>query len=46
MSTRWSFLVDEEGVIQFVQNSGLNEPRDLPAMIEAAESLAADQGAD
>lgn len=43
VATRWSFLIDKDGVIRFVQHSGLNEPRDIEAMMDAVEDLYAEQ---
>ncbi len=43
IATRWSFLIDMDGVVRFTQNSGLNEPRDFDAMLEAVEDLYEEQ---
>jgi peroxiredoxin len=42
VSTRWSYLIDKQGIIQFAQHSALSEPRDLEAMLAAVRALAED----
>lgn len=39
VATRWSYLVDKEGVIRFAQHSALDQPRDADAMMAAVEEL-------
>ena len=46
VANRWTYLIDKEGIIRFVQNSPLNEARDFPAMLEAVEELHAEQATD
>ncbi len=43
VATRWSYLIDKQGVVRFAQHSELTEPRDMGAMMDAARSLAAEQ---
>jgi peroxiredoxin Q/BCP len=43
VASRWSYLIDKEGVIRFVQNSGLNEPREIQEMLDAVEELYEEQ---
>ena len=43
IANRWSFLIDKEGVIRYTQHSGLNEPRDIEAMMQAVEELYQEQ---
>lgn len=38
-ATRWSFLIDKEGIIRYTQHTGLNEPRDVEAMKAEADAL-------
>ena len=33
IASRWSFLIDKDGVIRYTQHTGLNEPRDVDAMM-------------
>lgn len=40
VATRWSYLIDKQGVIRFAQHSPLNQARDLDAMLAAVRSLA------
>ena len=42
VANRWSYLIDKEGIIRYVQNSPLNEARDFPAMLAAVEELHAE----
>ena len=46
VANRWSYLIDKEGMITYVQNSPLNEPRDFPAMMQAVEELYAEETGD
>jgi len=39
VANRWSYLIDKDGVIRFVQHSGLNEPREIQEMLDAVEGL-------
>ncbi len=39
IANRWSFLIDKEGVIVYTQHSGLNEPRDVEAMMAELQKL-------
>lgn len=39
IANRWSFLIDKEGVIVYTQHSGLNEPRDVEAMMDEVQKL-------
>lgn len=39
IANRWSFLIDKEGVIIYTQHSGLNEPRDVEAMMAEVQKL-------
>jgi peroxiredoxin len=43
VANRWSYLIDKDGVIAFVQHSGLNEARDIQEMLQATEDLYAEQ---
>jgi len=43
VANRWSFLIDSEGVVRFVQHSALNEPRDMDEMMAAIEELYAEK---
>ncbi len=43
VANRWSYLVDRDGVIRFVQHSLLNEPRETSEMLTAVEELNAEQ---
>ena len=42
-ATRWSFLIDKEGVIRYTQHTGLNEPRDVDAMMAELEKVYQEQ---
>jgi peroxiredoxin Q/BCP len=42
-ATRWSFLIDKEGVIRYTQHTGLNEPRDVEAMMAELEKIYQEQ---
>jgi peroxiredoxin (alkyl hydroperoxide reductase subunit C) len=44
VANRWSYLIDKDGVVRFAQRSGLNEPRDFAAMLDAVEDLYAGNG--
>lgn len=46
VANRWSYLIDSDGVIQFVQHSTLNEARDIDEMVAAIEELHAAQTAE
>lgn len=39
IATRWSFLIDKDGVIRYTQHTGLNEPRDVEAMKAELDKL-------
>ena len=39
IANRWSFLIDKEGEIVYTQHSGLNEPRDVEAMMAEVQKL-------
>ncbi|MDA3935604.1 MAG: redoxin domain-containing protein, partial [Actinomycetota bacterium] len=41
VANRWSYLIDTEGVVRFVQHSTLNEARDIDEMLAAVEELSA-----
>ncbi len=43
IASRWSFLVDREGVIRYTQHTGLNEPRDVEAMMAEVDKLYQEQ---
>lgn len=43
VANRWSYLIDTEGVVRFVQHSTLNEARDINEMMAAVEELSAEQ---
>jgi len=43
IANRYSFLIDKEGVVRYVQHSSLNEPRDLEGMKQAVEEVYAEQ---
>lgn len=40
IASRWSFLIDKEGVVRYTQHTGLNEPRDVEAMMAEVDKLA------
>jgi peroxiredoxin len=39
IANRWSFLIDKDGSIVYTQHTGLNEPRDVQAMMDEVEKL-------
>ena len=39
IASRWSFLIDKEGVIRYTQHTGLNEPRDVEEMMAEVDTL-------
>jgi len=39
LANRWSYLIDKEGTIVYTQHSGLNEPRDIDAMMQEVDKL-------
>lgn len=42
LANRWSYLIGKDGKIIYTQHSGLNEPRDINAMMEAVDKLFAE----
>lgn len=38
-ATRWSFLIDKEGVVRYTQHTGINQPRDVEAMKAEVDKL-------
>jgi len=43
IASRWSFLIDKEGTVRYTQHTGLNEPRDVEAMMAEVDKLAQEQ---
>jgi peroxiredoxin len=43
IASRWSFLIDKDGVVRYTQHTGLNEPRDVEAMMAAVDKLYQEQ---
>lgn len=39
IANRWSFLIDKEGIIRYTQHTGLNEPRDVEAMMAEVDKV-------
>lgn len=42
-ANRWSFLIDEEGVVRYTQHTGLNEPRDVEEMMAEVDKVYQEQ---
>lgn len=43
IASRWSFLIDKQGVVRYTQHTGLNDPRDVEAMKAEVEKLYQEQ---
>lgn len=43
IANRWSFLIDKDGVVRYTQHTGINEPRDVEAMMAEVEKLYQEQ---
>lgn len=43
IASRWSFLIDKEGIIRYTQHTGLNDPRDVEEMMAEVEKVYQEQ---